>query len=173
MAANYNKVILAGNLTRDPQLSYLPNQTPVVEIGLAVNRRWRSQDGQQKEEACFVDCRAYGRQAEVMNQYLAKGRPVLVEGRLQLSQWEDQSGGKRSKLRVVIESFQFLGSGQGGQGGGQGGGYQGQQGQQGGAPQGGQPSGGYQAPAGQGGPPPAADGYDEFGPPGGGDDIPF
>jgi single-strand DNA-binding protein len=163
MAANFNKVILAGNLTRDPQLSYLPNQTPVVEIGLAVNRRWRGQDGQQKEETCFVDCRAYGRQAEVMNQYLSKGRPVLVEGRLQFSQWEDQSGGKRSKLRVVIEGFQFLGSGQGG---GQGGGYQSQgQGQ-------GQQGGGYQGGS-QGGPPPAADDYDEFAPPGGADDIPF
>jgi single-strand DNA-binding protein len=159
MAANFNKVILAGNLTRDPQLSYLPNQTPVVEIGLAVNRRWRGQDGQQKEETCFVDCRAYGRQAEVMNQYLAKGRPVLIEGRLQFSQWEDQSGAKRSKLRVVVEGFQFMGSGQGGQGG-----YQDQSQNQ-------QPSGGYQAPAGHGGPPPMD--YDEFGPPGGADDIPF
>ncbi|MCK4601082.1 MAG: single-stranded DNA-binding protein, partial [Phycisphaerae bacterium] len=111
--ANYNKVILMGNLTRDPQLSYLPSQTPVVEIGLAVNRKWKGQDGQKREEACFVDCRAYGKQAEVMNQYLSKGRPILIEGRLQLSSWEDKEGNKRSKLRVVVERFQFLGGGQG------------------------------------------------------------
>jgi len=165
MAANYNKVILAGNLTRDPQLSYLPNQTPVVEIGLAVNRRWRSQDGQQREETCFVDCRAYGRQAETMNQYLAKGRPVLVEGRLQFSSWEDQSGAKRSKLRVVIEQFQFLGGGQGqgGQGGGQGQ-------QQGGSDNYPRQTGGGQAPQAPMGDP----GYDNFGGgPSGGDEIPF
>jgi single-strand DNA-binding protein len=174
MAANYNKVILAGNLTRDPQMSYLPNQTPVVEIGLAVNRRWKSQDGQQKEETCFVDCRAYGRQAETMNQYLSKGRPVLVEGRLQYSQWEDQSGAKKNKLRVVIEQFQFLGSPQG-QGGGQGGQAQGGQGQGGqGQSQGGNnyPSqtGGGQAPQA----PTGGQGFDDFGGgPAGGDEIPF
>jgi single-strand DNA-binding protein len=109
--ANYNKVILIGNLTRDPQMSYLPSQTPVTEIGLAVNRRWRGQDGQQREETCFVDCRAYGRQAELLNQYMRKGRPLLVEGRLQLDRWEDRDGQKRSKHRVFIERFQFLGDG--------------------------------------------------------------
>ena len=86
--ANYNKVILLGNLTRDPQLSYLPSQTPVCEFGLAVNRRWRGQDGQQKEDTCFIDCRCYGKQAETFNQYMNKGKPVLVEGRLQLDTWE-------------------------------------------------------------------------------------
>ena len=114
--ANYNRVILMGNLTRDPQLSYLPSQTPVVELGLAVNRKWKGQDGQQREETCFVDCKAFGKQAEVMNQYLSKGRPVLIEGRLQFSAWEDKEGNKRSKLRVVVENFQFIGGGQGGGG---------------------------------------------------------
>ena len=108
--ANYNKVILVGNLTRDPQMSYLPSQTPVVEIGLAVNRRWRGQDGQQREETCFVDCRAYGKQAETLNQYMRKGQPILIEGRLQLDTWEGKDGQKRSKHRVVIERFQFLGA---------------------------------------------------------------
>jgi single-strand DNA-binding protein len=116
--ANYNKVILVGNLTRDPQLSYLPSQTAVCEIGLAVNRRWRGQDGQQREETCFVDCKCFGRQAETLNQYMAKGRQLLVEGRLTLDTWETQDGQKRSKHRVVIENFQFLDSGGGGGAGG-------------------------------------------------------
>ena len=158
--ANYNKVILMGNLTRDPQLSYLPSQTPVVEIGLAVNRKWKGQDGQKREEACFVDCRAYGKQAEVMNQYLSKGRCVLIDGRLQFSAWEDKEGNKRSKLRVVVENFQFVG---GGQGGGQ---YSGGPGRQQEAP--------AQAPADQGPPamPPDEPVHDDFNQ-GGGDEIPF
>ncbi len=108
--ASYNKVILVGNLTRDPQMSYLPSQMAVVEFGLAVNRRWRGPDGQQREETCFVDCRAYGRQAETINQHLAKGKSVLIEGRLQYDTWEGKDGTKRSKHRVVIERFQFLGA---------------------------------------------------------------
>ncbi|MCJ7544139.1 MAG: single-stranded DNA-binding protein [Phycisphaerae bacterium] len=108
--ASYNKVILVGNLTRDPQMSYLPSQMAVVEFGLAVNRRWRGQDGQQREETCFVDCRAYGKPAETINQYLAKGKSVLVEGRLHLDTWEGKDGTKRSKHRVVVERFQFLGA---------------------------------------------------------------
>ncbi|MBN1553260.1 MAG: single-stranded DNA-binding protein [Phycisphaerae bacterium] len=122
--ASYNKVILMGNLTRDPQLSYLPSQTPVCEIGLAVNHRWRSQDGQQREEVCFIDARSFGKQAEVLNQYMRKGQPLLIEGRLQFDQWESQDGQKRSKHRVFIERFSFVGGGQ--QTGGpqnQGGGY--------------------------------------------------
>jgi len=107
--ASYNKIILVGNLTRDPQMSYLPSQMPVVEFGIAVNRRWRGTDGQQREETCFVDCRAYGKQAETINQYLAKGKSVLVEGRLQYDTWEGKDGSKRSKHRVIIERFQFLG----------------------------------------------------------------
>ncbi len=113
--ANFNKVILAGNLTRDPQLSYLPSNTPVCEFGMAINRKWRGQDGQMRDETCFVDLRVYGRQAETFNQYMSKGRPVLVEGRLRLDQWEGKDGQKRSKLYVVVDSFQFLGGpGQGG-----------------------------------------------------------
>jgi single-strand DNA-binding protein len=108
--ASYNKVILMGNLTRDPQMSYLPSQTPVVEFGLAVNRRWRGQDGQQREETCFVDCRSYGKQAETLNQYMRKGNPILVEGRLQFDTWEGKDGVKRSKHRVFVERFSFIGA---------------------------------------------------------------
>lgn len=116
--ANFNKVILAGNLTRDPQLSYLPSNTPVCELGMAVNRKWRSQEGEMREETCFVDLRCYGRQAETLNQYMSKGRPLLVEGRLKFDQWEGKDGGKRSKLYVIVEGFQFLGgAGEGGGGG--------------------------------------------------------
>ena len=116
--AGFNKIILIGNLTRDPQLSYLPNQTPVCEIGLAVNRKFRKQDGQQGEEVCFIDCSAFGKQAETLNQYMTKGRQILVEGRLQLDQWETQDGQKRSKHRVNIQNFQFLDGGGQGRGGG-------------------------------------------------------
>lgn len=112
--ANYNKVILVGNLTRDPQMSYLPSQTAVVEFGLAVNRRYKSQDGQQRDETCFIDCRAYGKQAETLNQYMSKGRPILVEGRLQFDTWEGKDGVKRNKHRVIVERFQFLGQPAGG-----------------------------------------------------------
>ncbi len=123
--ANLNKVLLMGNLTRDPQLSYLPSQTPVVEFGLAINRKWTGQDGRAGEETCFVDCRAFGRQAETINKYLTKGRPVFIEGRLTFDQWTAQDGSKRSKHRITVENFQFLGGGggaQGGSGGGPGGG---------------------------------------------------
>ena len=108
--ANYNKVILLGNLTRDPQLSYTPSQTAVVEFGLATNRKWKAQDGSQKEETCFVDCRAFGRAAENINKYCQKGRPLLVEGRLSFDSWQAQDGSKRSKLRVTVENFQFIGA---------------------------------------------------------------
>ena len=107
--ANYNKVLLIGNLTRDPQLSYTPNQTAVVDFGLAVNRRWTGQDGQQREETCFVECQAFGRPAENINKYLTKGRQLFVEGRLTFSSWTAQDGTKRSRLRVTVERFQFLG----------------------------------------------------------------
>jgi single-strand DNA-binding protein len=116
--ANFNKVILLGNLTRDPQLRYLPSQMPVVDFGLAVNHKFRTKDGQDREDVCFIDCSAFGRQAEVINQYCQKGRPLLVEGRLKLDTWEDkQGGGKRSKHTVVVENFQLLG-GRGDAGGG-------------------------------------------------------
>ena len=125
--ASYNKVILMGNLTRDPQLSYLPSNTPVVEIGLAVNHKYKDQAGNQQEKVCFVDCRAFGRRAEVLNQYMRKGNPLLVEGRLELDQWQDKEGQNRSKHRIFIETFSFVGAPQGGGGGGGGGGYAPQQ----------------------------------------------
>jgi single-strand DNA-binding protein len=107
--ANLNKIFLMGNLTRDPQLSYTPTQTAVVDFGLAVNRRWKGKDGSNKEETCFVDCRAFGRQAENINKYLTKGRPLLVEGRLTFNSWTAQDGSRRSKHRVTVEQFQFIG----------------------------------------------------------------
>jgi len=106
--AGFNKVFLMGNLTRDPQLSYLPSQTAVVDFGLAVNRRWTSRDGEKKEDTCFVDCRAFGPQAETINKYMNKGRPILVEGRLTFESWTSQDGTKRSRHRVTVESFHFL-----------------------------------------------------------------
>jgi single-strand DNA-binding protein len=115
--ANFNKVILMGNLTRDPQLSYLPSQTAVVDFGIATNRKWTGQDGQQREEVCFVDCRAFGKTAENINKYCRKGKPLMVEGRLTLDQWTAQDGQKRSKHRVTVESFQFLPGGGAGSGG--------------------------------------------------------
>jgi single-strand DNA-binding protein len=112
--ASFNRVILAGNLTRDPQLSYTPSNTPVCEFGMAINRRWRDRDGNNKDEVCFVDLIAYARPAEVINQYMSKGRPMLVEGRLRFRQWTNKEGQNRSKLDVVVENFTFLGGGQGG-----------------------------------------------------------
>ncbi len=116
--ANFNKVILAGNLTRDPELRYTPKGTAVARIGLAINRSWRTETGEQKEEVTFVDVDAFGKQAETIGQYLKKGRPLLVEGRLRYETWDDkQTGQKRSKLGVVLDSFQFLDSGNRGEGG--------------------------------------------------------
>lgn len=106
--SNFNKILLMGNLTRDPQLSYTPSQTAVVDFGLAVNRRWTSRDGEKKEETCFVDCRAFGRNAENLNKYMTKGRPLFIEGRLTFDSWTAQDGTKRSKHRVTVENFQFL-----------------------------------------------------------------
>lgn len=107
--ASFNRVILLGNLTRDPQLRYLPSNTAVCEFGLATNRRWKDRDGNQKEDVCFVDVAAFGRQAETINQYMTKGKPILIEGRLRLDSWTGQDGQKRSKLSVVAENFQFVG----------------------------------------------------------------
>lgn len=106
----FNKVILCGNLTRDPQLSYLPSQTSVCEIGLAVNRKWKDQSGNPKEEVCFIDCRAFGKTAENIQQYVKKGDNLFIEGRLSLDQWEGTDGTKRSKHRVTIGQFQFMGN---------------------------------------------------------------
>ena len=107
--ANLNKVFLLGNLTRDPELRYTPGGAVVAEFGLAVNRQYRTQSGENREETTFVEIVVWGRQAETVNQYLSKGRPVLVEGRLQYDSWEGQDGQKRSKLRVTAERVQFLG----------------------------------------------------------------
>jgi single-strand DNA-binding protein len=107
--ASYNKVILMGNITRDPQLSYLPSQTPVVEFAIATNRRYKKQDGSQGEDVCFTDCQMFGKRAEVVNKYFKKGDPIFVEGRLKFDSWQAQDGSKRSKLRVFVENFEFVG----------------------------------------------------------------
>lgn len=119
--ANFNKVILAGNLTRDPELRYTPKGTAIARIGMAINRTWKTETGETKEEVTFVDVDAFGRQAEVIAQYMKKGRPLLVEGRLKLDQWEDKNTHqKQSKLKVVLDSFSFLGTrGDDGGGGGE------------------------------------------------------
>ena|ERR1700690_4080386 len=109
--ASYNKVLLMGNLTRDPEVKYTPKGTALANLGLAVNRRWTTETGEQKEEVTFVDVEVWGRQAETAGQYLSKGRPVFIEGRLKLDSWEDkESGQKRNKLKVVAERVQFLGA---------------------------------------------------------------
>jgi len=120
MMANFNKVMLIGNLTRDPELRYTPQGTAVASFGLASNRRWRSQAGEDREETVFVDVSAFGRQAELISEYMSKGRSIFIEGRLKLDQWQDkETGSKRSKLTVVVENFQFLGApGQGAPSGG-------------------------------------------------------
>ncbi|MBL8763583.1 MAG: single-stranded DNA-binding protein [Phycisphaerae bacterium] len=123
MAGSYNKVILLGNLTRDVEVRYTPNNQAVATIGLAVNRRYQGADGERKEETTFVDCEAWGKTAETMGKYLAKGRPVFIEGRLKLDTWKDKTdGSNRSKLKVVVENFQFVDSRASGAGGGGGGG---------------------------------------------------
>src|SRR5712672_1628373 len=115
--ANFNKVILAGNLTRDPELRYTPKGLAIAKVGLAINRSWTSEGGEKKEEVTFVDVDIFGRTAENVAQYMKKGRPILIEGRLRLDQWDDkQTGQKRSKLGVVGEVVQFLGSPTGGGG---------------------------------------------------------
>jgi len=111
--ASYNRIIMIGNLTREPELTFLPSQTPVVEFGLASNRKYKATDGTQKEDVCFIDCRMYGKRAEVISRYCHKGDPLMVEGRLQFDQWEAQDGGKRSKHRIFVENFEFLGTGRG------------------------------------------------------------
>jgi len=109
--ANFNKVILAGNLTRDPEMRYTPKGTAIARFGLAINRTWKNETGETQNEVTFVDVDAFGRQAEVICQYMKKGRPFLMEGRLKLDQWEDKNTHqKQSKLRVVLESFSFLDS---------------------------------------------------------------
>ncbi|MEC9374324.1 MAG: single-stranded DNA-binding protein, partial [Planctomycetota bacterium] len=118
MAGNFNKVLLLGNLTRDPEVRHISGDMAVANFGIAVNRRFRTRDGENREETTFVDCEAWGRTAETISQYLSKGRPIFIEGRLKLDTWQDkESGANRSKLKVVVDNFQFVDS-PGGSGGG-------------------------------------------------------
>jgi len=108
--ANFNKALIVGTLTKDPVLSYLPSQTAVCSFSVAVNRTWSGKDGEKKEEVCFIECQSFGPQAETINKYMIKGKQILVEGHLKQDNWTDKaSGAKRSKLYVVVETFQFLG----------------------------------------------------------------
>ncbi len=107
--ASFNKVILLGNLTRDPEMRVTPNGNSICKLGLAVSRVYSTRDGERREETTFVDIDAFGKQAEVISKYMRKGRPMMVEGRLRLDQWETNEGQKRSKLNVVLENFQFVG----------------------------------------------------------------
>lgn len=155
MAGNFNKVMLMGNLTRDIEIRHTQSNTAIGKFGIAVNRRYSVGDGgnrEQREETSFIDCEVWGRTAEIMSQYLQKGRPVFIEGRLRMDQWEDKnSGQKRSKLLVVVENFQFVDSRSDGEGGGGGG-------------------GGRRAPAGARSGGGRGDSYDDIPPD---DDIPF
>jgi len=152
--ASYNRVILVGNLTRDPEVRYIPSGTAVCDIGLAVNDRRKNSDGEWVDETTFVDVTLWARTAEVASEYLSKGSPVLIEGRLKLDTWESSEGQKRSKLRVVCERMQMLGSrSTGGGGGGRAPAREDSEYSQQASPQGGH---------GEPGPPPPAD-----------DDIPF
>ncbi len=121
--SSYNKVILLGNLTRDPELRYTPKGQAVAKLGLAVNRRYTTESGEARDEVTFVDVDAWGKQAEVIAQYCKKGRPLFIEGRLKLDQWDDKTTGKKmSRLGVVLENFQFVGDNRQEGGGGAGGG---------------------------------------------------
>ena len=116
MAKGFNKVTLMGNLTRDPETRQTPNGQSVTNFALAVNRTWNGQDGQTQEQVSFIDCVAWGKTGEVIAQYMQKGRPILVSGRLDQRSWE-QDGQKRSKVEVIVEDFNFVGGGDGGNSG--------------------------------------------------------
>jgi len=124
---NFNRVFLMGNLTRDVELRAIQGGQNVANLGIAVNREWVGQDGEKRKDVTFVDCEAWGKTAEILHKYLAKGRPVFIEGRLKLDSWEDKEGKKQSKLKVVVEGFQFVDSKPGGpnSGGGDDSSYQG------------------------------------------------
>jgi single-strand DNA-binding protein len=108
--ANFNKVYLMGNLTRDPEMRVTPKGTAICQFGLAISRSWKDESGQTREETAFVDIEAWGKQGEIVAKYCTKGRPLFVEGRLKFDQWEDKTTGqKRNKLKVVLENFQFIG----------------------------------------------------------------
>jgi single-strand DNA-binding protein len=114
--AELNKVLMIGRLTKDPELRYTPGGLPVADFRLAANHTYRTKEGEKREEVCFIDVNVMGRGAEIAKEYLAKGREVFVEGRLQLSTWENQEGEKRSRYRVIADRFQFLGARAGGGG---------------------------------------------------------
>lgn len=107
--ANLNRVFLMGNLTRDPELRYTPAGLAVASFGIAINSTWTSKTGEKKEEVCYVDISIFGRKAEVIGEYFSKGNPIFIEGRLQYNQWETKDGQKRNALRVVADSFEFIG----------------------------------------------------------------
>src|SRR6188768_822193 len=120
---NLNKVMLMGNLTRDPEIKYTPKGMAIAQFGIAVNRQWSNEAGEKQEEVTFIDVEMFGRKAEVVGEYFKKGKPIYVEGRLKLDSWDDKtSGQKKSKLKVVGETFEFLGGREAGGGGGGGGG---------------------------------------------------
>lgn len=104
-----NLVLILGNMTRDPQLSFLPSNTPLCEFGLAVNEKRKGKDGNTREDVTFIDCKAFGKTAETINQYFKKGKPIFVQGRLQYREWVNKEGQKRSKLDVIADSFSFVG----------------------------------------------------------------
>jgi len=109
--SSLNQVFLMGNLTRNPQLKFLPSQVPVCEFGIAMNKKWKTQGGEEREEVTFVDVSAFGKTAEIINTHFTKGKPILLQGRLKFDSWEDKNGGgKRSKLSVVLDTFRFVGA---------------------------------------------------------------
>jgi len=117
-----NKVLLMGNLTRDPELRVTPKGTSICQFSLAINRQFKMESGETREEVTYIDIEAWGKQGETIAKYVTKGRPLYVEGRLRLDQWEDKNTKeKRSRMKVVLEQFQFLGDSRGGGGGGGGG----------------------------------------------------
>jgi single-strand DNA-binding protein len=122
MPGSFNRVIIMGNLTRDPETRTIPSGNTVTKFSIATNRKFQGRDGNQQEEVAFIDCEAWGKPAEIIDKYMSKGRSMLVEGRLKFDSWESQQGEKRSKLLVVVENFQFTG-GRGEDGDGDGGGY--------------------------------------------------
>jgi single-strand DNA-binding protein len=106
---NLNKVFLIGNLTKDVEFGYTPNKTPVADIRIASNRRWVDAEGNSKEDTCYVDCKAYGKQADSIKKYFSKGRPIFIEGRLNYDSWEDKTTKKKqSRIRVVVEQWGFM-----------------------------------------------------------------
>ena len=164
---NLNKVMLMGNLTRDPEIKYTPKGMAIAHFGIAVNRVWSNEAGEKQEEVTFIDIEMFGRKAEVVGEYFKKGKPIYVEGRLKLDSWDDKtSGQKKSKLKVVGETFEFLGSREGGAGGGAGGGGGGES-SEGGRPEA-RASSSFRKPATPPPRPPADPDLDSEG-----DDIPF